>query len=165
MILTILKKMAWFVVLVLVQVLVLNRIHILGYATPFLYIYLIVKMEYRIPRSVILLIGFLLGLTMDMFTNTLGVNASATVLLAFMQPFFLKMFAPRDVEDDLVPERRQIGAWSFCKYVVLCVCLHHTVLLMLEYFTFVGILQTLLRIVVCSLFTIIMILAVDKAIN
>lgn len=157
--------MVWFIVLVLLQVLVLNHIHILGYATPFFYIYLIVKMEYRIPRYLILLIGFLLGLTIDMFTNTLGVNASATVLLAFMQPFFLKIFAPRDVEDELVPERRQIGAWSFCKYVVLCVCLHHTMLLMLEYFTFVGILQTLIRIVVCSLFTIIMILAVDKAIN
>lgn len=157
--------MVWFIVLVLLQVLVLNHIHILGYATPFFYIYLIVKMEYRIPRYLILLIGFLLGLTIDMFTNTLGVNASATVLLAFMQPFFLKIFAPRDVEDELVPERRQIGAWSFCKYVVLCVCLHHTMLLMLEYFTFVGILQTLIRIVVCSLFTIIMILAIDKAIN
>lgn len=157
--------MVWFIVLVLLQVLVLNHIHILGYATPFFYIYLIVKMEYRIPRYLILLIGFLLGLTIDMFTNTLGVNASATVLLAFMQPFFLKIFAPRDVEDELVPERRQIGAWSFCKYVVLCVCLHHTMLLMLEYFTFLGILQTLIRIVVCSLFTIIMILAVDKAIN
>ena len=157
--------MVWFIVLVLLQVLVLNHIHILGYATPFFYIYLIVKMEYRIPRYLILLIGFLLGLTIDMFTNTLGVNASATVLLAFMQPSFLKIFAPRDVEDELVPERRQIGAWSFCKYVVLCVCLHHTMLLMLEYFTFVGILQTLIRIVVCSLFTIIMILAVDKAIN
>lgn len=165
MILTILKKMAWFVVLVLVQVLVLNHIHILGYATPFFYIYLIVKMEYRIPRYLILLIGFLLGLTIDMFTNTLGINASATVLLAFLQPFFLKMFAPRDVEDDLIPERKQIGTWSFCKYVVLCVCVHHSVLLMLEYFTFVGILQTLIRIVVCSLFTIIMILATDKAIN
>ena len=157
--------MAWFVVLVLVQVLVLNHIHILGYATPFFYIYLIVKMEYRIPRYLILLIGFLLGLTIDMFTNTLGINASATVFLAFLQPFFLKMFAPRDVEDDLIPERKQIGTWSFCKYVVLCVCVHHSVLLMLEYFTFVGILQTLIRIVVCSLFTIIMILTTDKAIN
>ena len=72
MIFTILKRMGWFVVLVLLQVLVFNHIYIFGYGTPLLYIYLILKMPIKVPRNVVMLVGFLLGLTIDVFTNTLG---------------------------------------------------------------------------------------------
>lgn len=165
MIYTVLKRLGWFVVLVLLQVLVFNHIYIFGYGTPFLYIYLILKMPIKVPRYVVLIVGFLLGLTIDVFTNTLGLNASATVLLAFLQPYFLKMYAPRDIEEELVPERRQIGNWPFLKYVTWGVCLHHSTLLMLEYFTYVGFLQILVRIVVCSLLTISFIWAIDKLVD
>ena len=40
MIINYLHKIGWFVGLVLLQVLILNNVHIAGYATPFLYIYL-----------------------------------------------------------------------------------------------------------------------------
>jgi hypothetical protein len=43
MIINYLHKIGWFVGLVLLQVLILNNVHIAGYATPFLYIYLILK--------------------------------------------------------------------------------------------------------------------------
>ena len=39
MIINYLHKIGWFVGLVLLQVLILNNVHIAGYATPFLYIY------------------------------------------------------------------------------------------------------------------------------
>ena len=40
MIINYLHKIGWFVGLVLLQVLILNNVHIAGYATPFLYIYM-----------------------------------------------------------------------------------------------------------------------------
>jgi len=163
MILTVFKKLVMFVLLVLFQVLVFNHIHILGYATPFLYIYFILKMEIKVPRYLVLLLGFILGLTIDTFTNTLGVNAAATVLLAFLQPYILMWYAPRDIEEDLKPERRQLGTWSFVKYVTICVLIHHTSLLMLEYFTFVEFWRILLQILACSVLTILMILAIETA--
>lgn len=165
MIYTILKRMGWFVVLVLLQVLIFNHIYFFGYGTPLIYIYFILKMPIKVPRNVVMLMGFILGLTIDVFTNTLGLNATATVLLAFCQPYFLKMYAPRDVEEELVPERRQIGNWTFLKYVTWCVCVHHSSLLLLEYFTYVDILHILLRIIVCILLTVSLIWAVDKLVD
>ena len=157
-----LKKITGFVLLVLIQVLVLNKVNIFGYATPFFYIYLIVSLGISTPRWQGLLIGFALGLSIDLFTHTPGINASATVLLAFLQPFFLRLFAPRDSDETLCPTINQLGLMSFLKYVLLCVLVHHTTLYMLEYFTYVGFLQTLLKIGSSTLLTICLIVAVDK---
>ena len=42
----ILHRLEWFIGLALLQVLVLNQMHIGGYATPFLYIYFILKFKF-----------------------------------------------------------------------------------------------------------------------
>ena len=157
-----LKKISGFVILVLIQVLVLNKVNIFGYATPFLYIYLIVSLGISTPRWQGLLIGFALGLCIDFFTHTPGINASATVLLAFLQPVFLRLFAPRDSDETLCPTMNQLGLMSFLKYALLCVLVHHTMLFMLEYFTYVGLVQTLLKIGGSTVLTISLIVAVDK---
>ena len=84
-----LHKIGWFIGLVLLQVLILNNVHIAGYATPFLYIYLILKFESDTPRNALMLWAFFLGLAVDVFSDTPGMNAAATVFLAFLCPVFL----------------------------------------------------------------------------
>ena len=88
MVLNYLHKIGWFIGLVLLQVLILNNVHIAGYATPFLYIYLILKFESETPRNALMLWAFFLGLTVDIFSDTPGMNAAATVALAFFTPYF-----------------------------------------------------------------------------
>ena len=63
------KRFAWFIGLVLLQVLVLNYIHIAGYATPFLYIYFILKLDTGVSRNELMLWGFFLGLCVDIFST------------------------------------------------------------------------------------------------
>lgn len=53
-----LHRLGWFVFLVLLQVLVLNHVHILGYATPMLYIYYILILNAETPRKSLLLQAF-----------------------------------------------------------------------------------------------------------
>ena len=76
MVLNYLHKIGWFIGLVLLQVLILNNVHIAGYATPFLYIYLILKFESETPRNALMLWAFFLGLTVDIFSDTPGMNAA-----------------------------------------------------------------------------------------
>ena len=71
MVINYLHKIGWFIGLVLLQVLILNNVHIAGYATPFLYIYLILKFESETPRNTLMLWAFFLGLTVDIFSDTL----------------------------------------------------------------------------------------------
>ena len=107
-------RMGWFVGLVLLQVLILNNVHIAGYATPFLYVYFILKFASGTSRNELMLWAFFLGLTIDIFSNTPGMNAAATVFLAFVRPTFLRLFTPRDTLDSIIPSIRTMGDKCFC---------------------------------------------------
>ncbi len=161
MIINYLHKIGWLVGLVLVQVLILNHIHLFGYATPFLYIYLILKIESGTSRNGLMLWAFFLGLAVDMFSNTPGMNAAATVALAFFRPFILRLFTPRDMLESIVPSSKALGTGNFIKYVVTAVFIHHLILGLIEYFSFTSIWLLLLRVVACSLFSIVCILSVE----
>ena len=90
-----LNRIAWFIGLTLIQVLLLNNICLFGYATPFIYVYFLLVIDKDVDQSVLMLMAFLLGLIVDIFSNTPGVNAGASVLLAFMRPGLLQLFSPR----------------------------------------------------------------------
>lgn len=161
MLINYLHKIGWFIGLVLLQVLILNNVHIAGYATPFLYIYLILKFESDTPRNALMLWAFFLGLAVDVFSDTPGMNAAATVLLAFLRPTFLRLFVPRDTLDTLVPAIRTMGILPFLKYLVVSVLIHHGLLLTLEFFSFDHIGTLLLRIAASTLLTVTCIMAVE----
>ena len=161
MLINYLHKIGWFIGLVLLQVLILNNVHIAGYATPFLYIYLILKFESDTPRNALMLWAFFLGLAVDVFSDTPGMNAAATVLLAFLRPTFLRLFVPRDTLDTLVPAIRTMGILPFLKYLVVSVLIHHGLLLTLEFLSFAHIGTLLLRIAASTLLTVTCIMAVE----
>ena len=156
LVLNYLHKIGWFVGLVLLQVLILNNVHIAGYATPFLYIYLILKFESETPRNALMLWAFFLGLTVDIFSDTPGMNAAATVALAFLRPTFLRLFVPRDTLENIVPSVKSMGIVPFLKYLI-----HHAILLTIEFFSFAHIGTLLLRIVASALLTVTCIMAIE----
>jgi rod shape-determining protein MreD len=157
-----LHRIGWFVGLLLVQVLILNKVNIGGYATPFIYIYLLLKFESETPRNALLLWGFALGLMVDVFSDTLGMNTIATVALAMCQPFCLHLYISRDTAETVVPSLSNMGIVPFTKYAVTCVLLHHTILYMVEFFSFAHIGMMLLRILTGSLLTLLCILAIES---
>ena len=156
LVLNYLHKIGWFVGLVLLQVLILNNVHIAGYATPFLYIYLILKFESETPRNALMLWAFFLGLTVDIFSDTPGMNAAATVALAFLRPTFLRLFVPRDTLENIVPSVKSMGIVPFLKYLIVSVFIHHAILL-----SFAHIGTLLLRIVASALLTVTCIMAIE----
>ena len=161
MIITYLHRISWFIGLVLLQVLILNSICIGGYATPFLYIYFILKFDSGISRNELMLWAFFLGLIIDVFSDTPGMNAAATVALAFLRPFVLHLFTPRDIQDTLTPSIHVLGVNSFLKYTFVCTLLHCSMLLTIEFFSVANIGLLLLRIIVCTLLTSICIMALE----
>lgn len=161
MIISYLNKIGWFIGLVLLQALILNNVHILGVATPFLYVYFILKFDSGTSRNELMLWGFCIGLAIDIFSNTPGMNAAATVMLAFVRPLFLRLFTPRDNPDSLVPSFKSMGVSSFLKYLIGCVFVHHIMLLTLEFFSFTSIPLLLLRVVSSAILTVTCIMAVE----
>ena len=154
------RYILYFVLLVLLQVLVLNHIFFLGYATPYLYIYFIIKLPVSVNRNIVILLGFLLGLTIDLFCNTPGLNAAATTFTAFMRFPAQKLFFERDAFEHLVPKLSLLGM-SFIKYTVAMILIHHTMLIFIESFSYFNIEVILLRILLSSLLTFILIFAFE----
>ena len=79
------KKIGQVFLLVALQVLILNKINLFGYVTPLVYIWVTIKIDNSYSRNAILLISFLTGLAVDIFTGTPGMHAAAITLLAFVQ--------------------------------------------------------------------------------
>lgn len=161
MIIKYIHRILWLAGLVLLQVLVLNNVNIGGYATPFLYVYLMIKLDSETSRNSLLLWGFALGLLVDIFSDTPGINTSATVFLAFMRPSLLKLFVPRDVIENIIPSFKTIGITPFLKYLSISVVIHTALLLTVEYFSFVHLAELLLKIIFSSILTISCIMAME----
>lgn len=161
MIITYIHRIGWFIGLILLQVLVLNNVHIAGYATPFLYVYFILKFASGTSRNELMLWAFFIGLTIDIFSNTPGMNAAATVLLAFVRPLLLRLFTPRETLESIVPSFKSMGIFPFIKYIVAGVLIQHLMLLTIEYFSFTSLWLLLLRVIICTLLTVICIMAVE----
>ncbi|MCE1199070.1 MAG: rod shape-determining protein MreD [Marinilabiliales bacterium] len=153
-----LKYSLVFIVAVLLQVLVLNRILILNMISPFFYIIFLLLLPFDTPRALLTFLGFLLGLSVDAFTNTLGVHASVCVLIGFLRPVILNNISTRETRESVsAPRISTMSLNWFIGYTAIFVAIHHLLLFMLEAFTFQGILFTLLRAVFSGVLSIVLI--------
>lgn len=148
-----------FIAILLVQVLVLNNLNLGGYINPWLYVLFILILPVETPKWLLLVFGFVTGLIMDAFLNTIGMHASATVLLAFLRPLFLRFLAPREgYESGSLPVPSHFGFGWFLKYAVVSVTTHHLFLFIVEAFTLENFFVTLWKSILSSLATLLVIM-------
>lgn len=159
MIKTILKYTVLFIFLVLLQVLLLNNIQFSGYINPYLYILFILLLPFETPKWLLLVLAFVLGLCIDIFSSTMGLHIAATVFMAFCRPFVLKLIAPRDGYDsNQEPGIQDFDLRWFVSYAAALTILHHFVLFYLEIFRFSDFFYTFNRMLFSSIFSILLIL-------
>ena len=140
-------RLEWFLGLVLLQALVLNQMHIHGYAIPFLYIYFILKFHTRVGRNELMLWAFAIGLAVDLFGDTCGMNAAAATCLAFFRTPLLRLVTLRDMDEGFRPGIKTLGFSAFFRYALLASALFCSVLLLIDAFSFFNILVLSLKIV------------------
>lgn len=148
------RNLIRFVVLLSLQGLLFNNIHFGNQLTPLVYVLFIILMPFETPKWFFIFTGFMLGLGVDIFSNTLGLHAMASVLVGFMRPSVLQYFSPRDgYEKNTFPRVHYYGLPWFTKYSLIMVLIHHTCFYIFEAFTFDNFHLTLLRILLNVLFT------------
>ncbi|MFV5693885.1 rod shape-determining protein MreD [Flavobacterium sp. LB3P122] len=150
---TLLVNIFRFVLLLAVQIIIFNNMNFLGYISPFPYVLFIILYPVNGNKSGLLIASFLLGLIMDMFSNSGGIHTTACIILAYFRPYIFKFsfglsyeYQTVKLNDVLTPER-----FSF---ILMSVVIHHFVLFLLEAFQFSFILDILLRALLSTLFTI-----------
>lgn len=161
MINNLLRGLLYFVVLVLVQVLILNNIHFLRIATPFLYLYFILKMPVGTSQANVVFFSFLIGLVIDLFSNTPGMHAAACTLAGFARETLIGLYMGKDLPGGIYPSYRTFGYGGFFKYTLTFVVIHHLTLFLIESLTFFDPLFLMLRIAASVVTTTLLICTIE----
>ena len=151
------KYALMFISLVLIQVLIFNQVQFSGFFNPYIYVLFIILLPLSTPRYATLILAFLLGLVIDIFSNSLGVHSAATVFVAYIRPLVIRLISPREDDRSDYPGLNQNKLSWFINYVIIIVFLHHAMLFYLEVYTFANFFNTLYRVILSSLFSIIVI--------
>lgn len=155
-----------FLILGLVQVLVGNNISLFNIATPFVFIYFLIRLPLTLNKNLTMAIAFLAGLIIDIFSDTQGMNALACTILAVARIPILKLYVTHN--DDItspIPSSKSLGVAVWLKYLLsttLCYCL---VITFIESFTIDNYLISLYRTVGSTIFSFILLFGIDIIVN
>ena len=136
------------------QIIIFNNVNLFGFVSPFPYVLFIILFPVNGNKSALLISSFLLGLLLDIFSNSGGIHTTASILLAYFRPSIFKFafgvsyeYQTIKLNDTLTPER-----FSFLFVAIL---LHHLILFILEAFQFSLFFDILLRSITSTVLTII----------
>lgn len=128
-----------FSLFILVQVFVLDKIHLHQMVTPYLYFLFIIWLPFRMGRTQQMLLAFLLGFTMDSFRHHPGFHSAACVLIAYIRPFLVNILIPQEGADSNYEEPSFKSLGGFLPYLIfisVLTIIHHGWLFLLEAWQF-----------------------------
>jgi rod shape-determining protein MreD len=158
-----LREIFFFVLFVLFQTLVIKNIHLFGIITPYIYIFVILKFRIDISRSGLIFLSFLLGLIIDIFSNTYGIHTAACSFIGFIRTPLLERFVDmRELPDGSVPSYRLFGFVKFFRYVLILVTLHHVILFAIDSFGFFQPLLLIIRMLSSIALTTLLLLIIES---
>lgn len=118
---------------ILAQALFLKNFILFDTAFCFVYIGFILMLPLEIGPLLLMLISFGTGFTVDLFYDSIGVNAAASVFIGFLRPYWLNIITPRGgYEEIVIPNLKTIDFGWFLTYSIPLIFLHHSVLFYLE---------------------------------
>ncbi len=133
-----------FFVLVLIQVLIANHINLYDYLNPMIYIVFIFTYPTKLHRGNFIFLAFLLGLTIDFFSNSGGINAAASLAIAYMRLKILHLIFNKQELDYQTFNIKKEPLLKVAVFVTLLTLIHHFIIFSLEYWNW-DMLQTIIR--------------------
>lgn len=154
----VLSNIISFIGLLLLQVLVFNHINLFGFVNPLIYIAWIFLFPVRKSITLFLILSFLLGISVDLFSDSGGINAAASVFIAFIRLPFLKAILKKSGFDYLLFNLRAIPFSKYLLFISTLTFIHHLIVFSLAYFSFQDYYPILKNTLVTSFFTILIII-------
>jgi len=143
----VIKRVLAMALLIAVQVLILNNVHILGVITPVIFGYGILCFKAGTSRLASLPFAFVAGLVYDIFSDTWGMGAASATLLAMCQPSLLNLFSPHDAAEEFRPDIYSMGFGHHLAYTFFGMLIFHTAFCLLNAFNVSDILLILIAII------------------
>lgn len=137
-----------FLLIVALQVLLFKQIGVeMGvYFSVFIYPAFILFLPRELSTVTVLLLGFFVGITIDLFYTSIGLHAAASVFSAYARGFLLKKFEPRSgYKDAPIPSKGNLGWQWFLPFAAIFMALHLFFYFAVDAFTFVYIKTIILK--------------------
>ena len=128
-----------FIFLVLLQVLIFNKFDLFGIYNPYICLVFILTFPVKMSKISFMVVAFAFGFTLDLFSNSLGLNTTACLTVAFLRSYIMN-FIFGDFFDRLGLKliKNYVSDSSFSQkilYVSSIILIHHFILFSLEAFS------------------------------
>lgn len=151
-----------FVALVLLQVLVFNNLVLFNVAVCFVFIYPLVRLPLSLSTNWLLTFAFLIGVVVDIFSDTPGLNALSAVILASVKRQVTFLYISKDDKTKgEVPCISTMGWAAYSKVLLTLSTIFCIISFLIEFFSFANIGQILIMICSSTLFTFTVLLGID----
>lgn len=150
------KNILRFCIIILLQVLILNKITLRWWNEPsgfpifipYVYPLFILLLPLETPVWALLILGFVLGISVDSFMNTAGMHACAAILIAYLRTNVLSALLPRNLSEyaGQHPSIKTMGWMPFLVYSAFLILLHHVVYFSIELWNFSNLSFLLIKI-------------------
>jgi hypothetical protein len=148
------RHIVQFVLFVALQILLMDSLVLFGTGFCFIYIAFLLFLPIDMNRVLLLFLGFVAGFAVDIFYDTIGIHAAASVLLAYFRPVILNLLTPRDGYDSNDSVNIHVMGWRwFLAYALTLILVHHAAVFLLEIFTLQDLPSALPKILLSVLFT------------
>ncbi|MCH5216592.1 MAG: rod shape-determining protein MreD [Muribaculaceae bacterium] len=155
-----------FIILILLQSVVFNQICLFNIAVPYVFIFFIFRLPININLNLLFLLSFLLGFSVDIFSDTLGMNALACTLIAAIRKPVYSLFTPKDDDNDIIiPSIKKMGYSTYILYAGSLSFIYCCLINVIQAFSFFDVIMLILRSVASSILTIIIIFAIESLIS
>lgn len=140
-----------FVLLILLQTLVFNQLEVGLGIHPMIYPIFIMLLPFNTNSVLLLVLAFFMGLSIDVFSNTGGLHASALLIFALFRPIIFKLFSPRDGYDPSKEGSIYVMGqlWFFYCFGTLLL-MHHLWFFFMEVFKFSELVYVLRKLVLSA---------------
>ncbi|MBB6462906.1 rod shape-determining protein MreD [Flammeovirga kamogawensis] len=158
-----LKELGLFFLYLTVQVLFFRNLAFFdGMVMVFPYVAFLILLPFGAMNMSILLVAFFMGFVVDIFYDSIGIHTAACVLLAFVRTQLMKWTAPTGgYELSETPTIGQMGLGTFLIFIAPQIILHHILLFMIEAGSWAFMPRAILRALLSSVATLLIILAIQ----
>jgi len=138
--------------LVLAQVLIFNQMNFMNFINPMVYIIFLYWYPIRENAAIFLIISFILGLVIDLFSDTLAIHSAAILTIAFARPVIMRFCfgANFEFQGFTFKNTTRVQRMTFLGLLII---LHHLVFFSLELLSFSHIILILKKTILTGIAT------------
>lgn len=158
----IVAQVFYFIIYLILQVVLVQKMVLFDVAFCFLYLGFLLMLPFESGAIRLMLMGLLMGLCVDIFYNSLGIHAAASVFIMYLRPYVVSLIAPRGgYEAWMTPKLKIMGFEWFSVYSLMLIFMHHLLLFFVEAGGFSNFFYTLLKVLASTAFTFVVVVIIQ----